>query len=284
MSSQSLYFRLDLRQIIKIMVYSLLLVNFVLYITDDLRVASYTMRNGGSLLEWTSAFTTTIDESACFLLLLLFELETYLLSDEIQSRPGVMALVHGVRIVCYLSLTHTLYAYTIIYYDLAQVTAISGVTDLCQLLSPDISFVRNLDYTDLNAANCASLSSDTQFYYTEAGLVITDNSGLALEKNLALVDIAEASVWMQILFTIEAMVWLQDRSITRGSLVTFIKSAKFLLYTLLWGAAAYWISLGHMYFAWDEALWIVGFFAIEMNMSEWKNEIEQSAEGITSSA
>ena len=81
---------------------------------------------------------------------------------------------------------------------------------------------------------------------------------------------------MIILFTIEAMVWLQDRSITRGSLVTAIKISKYVLYSSLWALAAYWLYLGHWYFAWDEALWIIGFFAIEMNVAEWKKDIEQT--------
>jgi hypothetical protein len=276
MTEQSAKYKLDLRQTIKLVVYALLLVNFALYFADDLRVASYTMRNGGSFLDWTSSFTTTIDESAWFILLFLFELETYALSDETQSRPWVRRLIHSIRLVCYLSLTHSIYAFGIIYYDLTQVAMIAGVSELCQLVGPDISFVRNLAYTDLTAANCGSLSGASQFYFAEPGLVVTDADGLALERNLALVDAAEVVVWVLILLTIEIMVGLQDRDITRGTLVSAIKGCKFLLYGSLWGAAAYWAYLGHWYFAWDEALWIVGFFAIEMNMEDWKQEIEQA--------
>ena len=29
-------------------------------------------------------------------------------------------------------------------------------------------------------------------------------------------------------------------------------------------------------FAWDEALWIIGFCAIEMNIDDWKKEIEEA--------
>ena len=121
MSSLASHLKLDPRQAIKVVVYSLLLVNFALYIADDLRIASYTMRNSGSLLEWTAAFATTIDETAWFALLFLFELETYVLSDEVQSRPGVVRLVHGIRLLCYLSLGHSIYAFGDIYLDLVRV-------------------------------------------------------------------------------------------------------------------------------------------------------------------
>ena len=276
MTFQPGQFKFDLRQSIKLVVYTLLLVNFALYIADDLRVASYTMRNGGAFLDWTGSFATTIDEAAWFTLLFLFELETYLLSDEVQSRPLVRWLVHGVRLVCYISLIHSVYAFGAIYHDVSQVTAIPGATDLCEFADRDISLVRNLAYTDVTALNCDSLSTSSTFYFTEPGLVVTDSSGLALEKRLALVDVLEVVVWMLILFTIEAMVWLQDRAVTRGALVSAIRASKFLLYGLLWSAAAYWLSLGHVYFAWDEALWIVGFFAIEMNIDDWKKEIEEA--------
>ena len=268
--------KLDLRQTIKLVVYTLLLVNFTFYIADDVRAASYTMRNGGTFLDWTSSFATTIDESAWFVLLFLFELETYVLSDEIQQRPGIMRLVHGIRLLCYLSLLHSIYAFSSIYFDLAQVSAIPGVTELCQLVGPDMSFVRNLDYTELTTVTCATLSGGGPYFFTEPALVVTDTRGLALETNQALADVMEVVFWMIILFTIEAMVWLQDRSITRGGLVTVIRISKYVLYSSLWALAAYWLYLGHWYFAWDEALWIIGFFAIEMNVAEWKKDIEQT--------
>ena len=105
--------RLDSRQFIKLTIYSLLLVNFFFYIADDIRIASYTMKNGGSILTWTRSFATTIDESAWFILLFLFELETYLLSDETQSRSIVMKLMYGVRLICYIFLIHSVYAFSV---------------------------------------------------------------------------------------------------------------------------------------------------------------------------
>jgi hypothetical protein len=35
-------------------------------------------------------------------------------------------------------------------------------------------------------------------------------------------------------------------------------------------------------FAWDEFVWIAGFTAIEMNMSEWRSEILEQEEGAPS--
>ena len=90
----------DTRQLIKMTIYTLLIINFILYIRDDWQIAIHTMRNGGSFLDWTGAFTTTIDETAWLALIFLFELETYLLSDETLNGP-VKWIIHGIRILCY---------------------------------------------------------------------------------------------------------------------------------------------------------------------------------------
>ena len=158
--------RFDFRQVLKIAIYSLLFVNFILYIIDDVRIASYTMRNGGSILEWTRAFATTIDESAWLILLFLFELETYLLSDQTLSRPMFNRLMYSVRIFCYIFLVHSVYAFSVIYIDLLQVNSIIGISNLCELVPMDLSFVRNLAYTEIDLKNCLTLSSDEIFYFT----------------------------------------------------------------------------------------------------------------------
>lgn len=84
-----------LQQIVKWSVYTLLIINFVFYILEDWDRAIHTLREGSTLLDWTSEFATSIDEGAWFLLLFMFELETYVLSDEkLKGRVG-----HAVRVV-----------------------------------------------------------------------------------------------------------------------------------------------------------------------------------------
>ena len=266
------------RQTLKLVIYVLLLINFVLYIIDDIRIASYTLQEDASFLDWTQSFATTIDESAWLILLFLFELETYMLSDEAWSKSLFTRFMYFVRALCYLFLMHSVYAFSVIYYDLMNVQQLQNITNLCELVPLDMTFVRNLSYTTIDSLNCHELSNQSVFYFTEPNLVVSDMSGLQLERNLALVDLLEILVWLLILFTIEAMVWLQDRAITQGKLISLIKVSKYFLYGMLWSMAAYWTYLGHYYFAWDEAVWIIGFISIEMNVSQWKEEIEREKE------
>jgi len=57
-----------------------------------------------------------------------------------------------------------------------------------------------------------------------------------------------------------------------------MNTAKILMYLLLMGLGFYWVSLGHWLYFWDGLLWIGGFAAIEMNLSQWRDEILEQAE------
>ena len=267
----------EVRQTVKWLVYTLVIINFGFYIRNDLVIAGHTLYSGSSLLEISRAFATTIDESAWIILLLLFELETYLLSDDPLSRAKTL-LMQGIRLVCYISLAHTLYAYGVYLAEIYAAVPVEGVTNLCQLIGKDLSYASNLVYSEINSSNCASLSSANQFFYVDPPtfFIVEDAAGLAIEKQLAWIDIFEAIIWLLILLSIEVAVWLQDRNIGQGLIFKTLRITKWCLYSLLWAAAGYWIYRGHYMFAWDEFVWIAGFVAIEMNIVEWRNEINDA--------
>ena len=267
----------EIRQTIKWLVYTLVIINFGFYIRNDLVIAGHTLYSGSSLLEISRAFATTIDESAWIILLLLFEIETYLLSDDPLSRTKTL-LMQGIRLVCYVSLAHTLYAYGVYLAEIYAAVPVEGVTNLCQLIGKDLSYASNLVYSKINSSNCASLSSANQFFYVDPPtfFIVEDAAGLAIEKQLAWIDIFEAIIWLLILLSIEVAVWLQDRNIGQGLIFKTLSITKWCLYSLLWAAAGYWIYRGHYMFAWDEFVWIAGFVAIEMNIVEWRNEINDA--------
>lgn len=264
----------SLQQSIKWIVYSLLLINFALYFQTDLQVAKHTMRHGGSILEWSRAFSTTINLSAWVLLLALFELETYMLSYDPLSRPKIF-LINSLKIICYLSLLHTLYSLGVYFYEVNTATPVKDVTSLCQLLGKDISYMSNLVYTEINANNCSTLSKVTEFVYLDPPrfLIVTDTEALVIAYQLAWVDIVESTSWLLLLFIYEGQVVLQDRSITSGRLFKSLNIFKILFYSIIWTVIVYWIYRGHYMFAWDEFMWVAGFFVISMNMDEWKDEI-----------
>ena len=122
------------------------------------------------------------------------------------------------------------------------------------------------------------MSSANQFFYVDPPtfFIVEDAAGLAIEKELAWIDMFEAIIWLLILLSIEVAVWLQDRNVGQGIIFKGLGIAKLCLYSLLWAAAGYWIYRGHYMFAWDEFVWIAGFVAIEMNIVQWRDEINDA--------
>ncbi len=52
-----------------------------------------------------------------------------------------------------------------------------------------------------------------------------------------------------------------------------VNAVKFLLYLSLIIIGIYWATLSHWLYLWDELVWIGGFAAIEMNVSQWRDEL-----------
>ncbi len=246
--------------------------NWGLYISEDWQNAQHTLRHGGSLLQWTSAFGTSLDEAAWFGLLFLWELETYALSENAYGRY-LKWLFLGIRGVCYAFIAHTVFAWSTAAVDLAAVNADPQLSDLCTLAGEEVSWTRNLHYTLIEPHNCAQLSTQPPYYFVDS-TAVTDAEGLRLERRLAWVDLQDAITWLLVMLSIEIAIWLQERDITGGPLMIASHAAK-VLYGLLLVHAAFWAWHGHWLYCWDQVLWIGGFIAIEMNVRDWREEIEE---------
>ena len=265
------FFR-DPRQLVKALVYGLLLVNFVQYILIDIDVARHTMHSGWKWHDWTAAFATTLDETAWFVLLILLELETYVLSDEAFT-PVRIWLMQIVRLVCILFIGHAVLAFG---KDLVELSRSCDLTvvDPCELAGQGLSFARNLAYVEIEADTCASIEAAPPLVLFDQKQLVTDRRGIRIEWELAWADFIEVVVWLAILALIEIRVRLQDRGITAGSAFRLARVLTPTLYGVLWLIAAYWAFRGHWVYSWDEALWILGFMAIGANLSQWRKEIE----------
>jgi hypothetical protein len=56
------------------------------------------------------------------------------------------------------------------------------------------------------------------------------------------------------------------------------KYLKFVLYTTLFAAAAYWGVAGDLLDFWDAALWLFAFIFVELNVFEWQYETAAARE------
>lgn len=268
-----------IQQAVKWTVYTLLIINFVFYILEDWNRAVHTLDAGSTFLDWTGEFAVSIDESGWFLLLFMFELETYVIADE-DMKGWVLYTVHGARLLCYVLLAHTVYAYTMVAIGLMPTVAVEEISDLCGLTNADVSYVYNLEYTEVTDQTCGELSGASRFYWVAKDPVISDAAGLKLERHLAWVDLAEAVVWLLIVFAIELVVRLQNQGIAGGVLISTLKSSQLFLYSTLIAFSIYWATLSHWLYVWDEFVWIAGFAAIEMNISNWRDELLEDEDSL----
>lgn len=266
-----------LQQAVKWTVYALLIINFVFYIFEDWNRAIHTLDAESTFLDWTAEFATSIDESAWFLLLFMFELETYVLSDK-DWKGWVAHSVRGVRVFCFLMIGHTIFAFTGTIIDYQPTVAVEGVSSLCEMTDDDVSYVYNLEYTTIDEGTCDSLSSETQFYWIAEDPVVATLEGLQLERYLAWSDLIEASVWVLIILAIEVVVRMQDHGVTGGTFLSAVNRVKLGLYAILILLGIYWAYLSHWLYSWDTLVWIAGFAAIEMNVSEWREELIEEKE------
>lgn len=268
--------KIDFKQYIKWAVYLLLTVNFSLYINEEWTVAQHVLRDGGSFLDWTASFKTSIDVTAWLILLFLFELETYALSDEQLTKRRVM-LMHFIRLICYSFVAHTVYVNITTAHELLEDIPLA-INSLCELVDTNVSYTRNYAYTLIDQSNCQSLSTETQFYSMDAGAAVTDQTGWAFIQYMSKLDVIESISWISVMIAIDVVVRIQERGITSGPLLRGLNSAKLVFYSVLWVAIGHWLYYGLYLYAWDEFLWIAGFAAIEMNVAEWRQEIVEEHE------
>ena len=164
------------QQIVKWAVYIFLLINWGFYIVEDWTRAAHTLTADSTFLDWTSEFATSIDESAWFILLFMFELETYILEDE-EWTGWVGHTVRGIRLLCIAMIAHTVYAFFIALINIQPTVPVENVSNLCEMTSADVSFVYNLEYTEVTEETCGELSDATQFFWVADNPVVSDAAG-----------------------------------------------------------------------------------------------------------
>jgi len=266
-------------QLFKYAVYSLLTLNIFLFWREEF-LAALVQHPGG--VPWGSifdAYAATIDTAAWVVLLLMFELETYVLEDRHFS-PSVRWLLHGARFASYAFILFAFYGYVTNVIATYDVSVLAGVADLCALPVTEWSYAAGLDeYTVLTAENCRSVGTAGAPYYQYADLpALVDGQGLIEIQRLAWVDAINSIVWILIVVILEIDVRLQERNKLVGTVYRISNSSKIVLYAILFAAAVYWGIKGDFVDFWDAFLWLLAFFFIEMNVVEWRQEEQEAQE------
>ena len=250
----------------------MLTANIFIFFAEEWAAVPHRFSDGiapGDLIE---AFAATIDTAAWVVLLLMFELETFVLDDK-QFTPRVTWTLHGFRAVCYAFIVYSFYGYIVKMLFLAGATPMATAGDLCSIIDGQWAYAVDLDeYVVLTASNCQTVSSAASFMQLPGLSALVDQAGLTEIIRLTWVDIINAGVWLLVVMILEFDVRMQEHNRLEGAALKFSNSSKFALYSTLFVAAVYWGFKGDFVDFWDAFLWLVAFIFIELNVFDWRRE------------
>lgn len=262
-------------QLFKYTIYALLMINVYVFFVEEFNAAKLQFSTGVALGQVIEAYAATIDTAAWVVLLLMFELETYVLEDR-HFTPLVARSLKGVRVFCYVFIVYAFYGYVANLIFVNQVTSFPAISDLCAVVADNWSYAVDLDeYVGVTAANCSSLSAATEFMKFQNMPALVDAAGFKDIRNLAWVDAINSSVWLLVVLVLEVDVRLQERNRFEGFALVASSLSKTVLYSLLLLAAIFWGFKGDFVDFWDAFLWLVAFAFIELNIFEWRRETKQ---------
>ena len=261
-----------LYQLFKYSVYALLTLNIYLFFVEEWAATAHVYRDGVQLGEIIEGFAATIDTAAWVVLLLMFELETWVLDDRQFTRRTTFTL-HAVRAVSYAFIVYAFYGYLSKLLFLLQATPIASLTGLCALAADGWAYAVDLDeYVTLTAANCAGFAAASPLLQLPGIDVVVDANDHTDIVRLAWVDVINAGTWLFVVALLEIDVRLQEKGLLEGRVLLISTILKYLLYSILFLAAVYWGIKGDFVDFWDAFLWLVAFVFIELNVFEWRQE------------
>jgi len=263
----------------KWLVYILLAWNALQFFQEDLAASAVTFNHHISWRNVVEAFSASIDTTAWLVLLLVFEFETAIFTDD-QLKGGLKWFLAVLKVVSYLLIIYSFYGYLNKYLVITTLLPFD-IADTCSLVGTNWNYVVNLDdYLPMDAAACAAMQGQELFQVSGTEIVGT-REALDSAWGLAVIDIINSATWLGIVVLLETEVWMQLRDALTDRLMKLGKYLKGFLYSILFIAAIYWGLEGSFLDFWDAFLWLVAFILIELNIFQWHEEVEevQGAEG-----
>ncbi len=260
-------------QIFKYLVYGLLAMDVYMFFVEEFSATSFRFAKGLNLSEIIVAYSGTIDTAAWVILLIVFELETYIIDDN-KLKGGLKWFLNILSFLSYTVIVYSFYAYNQKLFWTYDFQQIGDAADVCQFVGQ--SWLEELDhFVKITPDNCNALATSTELWAIPDQNIVADINSLTLTKRLALTDVLNSAAWLLVVIVLEIDVWLQLKHKLKGGLYLANKIVKFFAYLLLLLAAIHWGYTGQILDFWDAFLWIVAFLFIEMNLFKWHEETEE---------
>lgn len=262
---------------IKYLTYGWLGVNGYMFYAGEAAAASVTFGRDLTFSEIIEVYSATIDTTFWLLLVVLLELETYIIDDEILKRTPVKWTMIGLRTICYAMIVYALYGYivkTIFQSDIEPFM----IANPCDLVGQNFSIILALeDYIPLTVESCQSLVGQ-ELARLNGQDIIGLRENLVYARNVAWIDIFNASTWLGVVAILEVDVWFQLKGNYKGRLLKVSYILKVIFYSILFACAIAWGITGVFLDFADAALWLFAFFFIELNLFKWQHETEEEAQ------
>jgi len=261
-------------QVFKYTIYAFLCYNMFVFFTDELAASAQTFRNGIALGDIILAFSASIDSLAWIVLLLVFELETSVISDDSLQGPLLWGL-NILKALCYIFILYAAYGY------MARLTVLLSnspyiIDDVCTLIDTSYTYIVTLDeYVPITAEACTVMNDSPLFQITNTEIIGTEVALMEAQR-LGWLDIINSTDWLFIVAILEVDVYLQLHDKFTGKAYKISQIIKPFLYFILFLAAIYWGFKGGFVDFWDAILWLLAFFFIEMNIFQWHEETEEA--------
>lgn len=254
---------------VKYAVYAWLTVNLGLFLFEDLGSWSHVKATDLALADVVGVFAQTIDTTAWVALLLLFELETAVISDEKLTRR-VERILHVARFGCGALIVYAFFGYFTKAAGLFDFVPLAGM-DACRLGDGFTAMVRLDGYEPILPSNCGAFAG---LLLTLPGTtVVATLADHALASRLAWLDVINAGAWIVVVVLLEIDVRITEhhRHARRWQAVS--RGLKVLLYGVLFVAALLWGLAGTWLDFLDASLWLFAFFCIELNVFAWARDV-----------
>lgn len=259
-----------LYQIVKYSIYLLILYNVFYFTFEDYMASEHRFRDGVAWSQFTDAFAQAVDSFAWLILLVMLELETWVIDDD-TYQGGIKWVINGVSFVCYIFIFLAFLGYV---EKLSFVMAFqpSEIDTACEAVGDFLSYATDIDeFVALTIQSCAEIGSSPLFVNSKAGIIATAETYNDMII-LGYTEVINAGTWLLIVILLWIDVYMQMHRIQSKKYHTASTWIKVLLYGTLIAAAIVWGISGVLIDFWDAFLWIVAFFFIELNIFQWTEE------------
>lgn len=269
--STSALFGLSYLTLFKIFVYGSLCFSSSQFIYEDLVAARLLLDGSSSISDILNIFSVTIDTVSWLVLLVIFELETSILDDEVL-RGRLKWLLTGISVLCYVVIVYAFTGYV------GKLLMLTGggpleVQGLCQMLEQGLVVMVDMDeYEALSADNCSQLAAAGPLGQITGYPIIYEQAIYGKVLGLGTVAAINSGAWILVVAILQFDIVMQLRGELGRRLLWLSGLAKAVLYGILTLVALYWGIVGDFVDFWDAFMWLLGFFIIELNVLNWQQE------------